>query len=404
MSEFIGNLSENSYKVFNLTKELIEGAQGKLLYNKYEKLISEVTPLDVMIGFDLLIKEDFEMNSVKIAVSKALNLFFKSLTSYPIPDYNNKSILFYLHKHNLKLQEKLKKLKILVKEVNHKQPIFNTEKLLFEIDELIKFTTHYHIKENILFPIIEKYFQYHGCLKIMWSIHDDIRKNLKTLQKLIESDDSNIEQFNTFIGKIFFDMHTLIFRENHILYPICYKYIDKSKLEFALIEAIDIGFHFINIDKSILKSIKLKEKTFDKIFDNLIDLDTGQLNVEQIKLIFNNLPVDITFVDENDTVRYFSTPKDRIFVRTKAIIGRKVQNCHPHESVHIVNKIIEAFKNGEKDNATFWIQMAGKFILIQYFAIRDDKGIYKGLIEVTQDITDIKKLEGEQRLLDWDNE
>ena len=113
------------------------------------------------------------------------------------------------------------------------------------------------------------------------------------------------------------------------------------------------------------------------------------------------MPVDITYVDEFNKVKFFSTPEKRIFRRTNSIIGREVKNCHPPESVHVVEQIVEAFRNGEKEKASFWIQMKGEFILIQYFAVRDEKGNYRGVVEVSQEITEIRSLEGEQRLLDW---
>jgi PAS domain S-box-containing protein len=132
-----------------------------------------------------------------------------------------------------------------------------------------------------------------------------------------------------------------------------------------------------------------------------VAFETGSLFEKEIEAIFNTLPVDITFVDRDDTVRYFSKAKDRIFLRTKAVIGRKVQQCHPQKSVHIVDQILEAFKNGSRDVAEFWINLQGKLIHIRYFAVRNETGDYLGCLEVTQDITNIKKIEGERRLLDW---
>ena len=117
--------------------------------------------------------------------------------------------------------------------------------------------------------------------------------------------------------------------------------------------------------------------------------------------MMENLPVDITYIDENDEVRYFSGVKHRIFPRSRSIIGRKVQNCHPPSSVHIVNEIVDAFRSGEREVAEFWIQMRGRFIHIRYFAMRDEHGIYRGTIEVSQDVTGIRELTGEQRLLEW---
>jgi len=123
--------------------------------------------------------------------------------------------------------------------------------------------------------------------------------------------------------------------------------------------------------------------------------------VEQLKLIFAHLPVDITYVDENDTVQFFSTPPDRIFPRTKAVIGRTVQNCHPHESIDIVNRIVDAFKNGEKDMAEFWFNMGPRMVLIQYYAVRSEEGEYRGVLEVSQEVSHIRELKGVKKLLDW---
>lgn len=125
------------------------------------------------------------------------------------------------------------------------------------------------------------------------------------------------------------------------------------------------------------------------------------LDLAQINLVFTHLPVDISLVDENDRVVYYSDCPDRIFPRSPAVIGRAVQNCHPADSVATVNRILDAFRNGEQKRAEFWITFGGRFILIQYFAVFDGKGSYRGCLEVSQDVTKIRQLEGEKRLLDW---
>jgi len=132
-----------------------------------------------------------------------------------------------------------------------------------------------------------------------------------------------------------------------------------------------------------------------------ISLETGGLTPEQLNIMLKHLPVDISFVDENDTVVYYSDSPDRIFKRVPAVIGRKVQNCHPPDSVHVVNRILDAFRKGEKSTAEFWIELGGRFILIRYFALRDAKGAYRGCLEVSQDATSIRALQGQRRLLDW---
>ncbi len=136
--------------------------------------------------------------------------------------------------------------------------------------------------------------------------------------------------------------------------------------------------------------------------DERIPLGVGALTVEQIDLMLKNLPVDISFVDENDELRYYSDTRERIFTRTPGVIGRKVQNCHPPKSVHIVQHIVDEFRKGTKDVAEFWIELGGKFVHIRYFAMRDSGGRYRGTLEVSQDVTSIRKLEGSKRLLDWE--
>jgi DUF438 domain-containing protein len=132
-----------------------------------------------------------------------------------------------------------------------------------------------------------------------------------------------------------------------------------------------------------------------------VDLGTGSLTPEQIVGIFRALPVDVSFVDDEDRMRFYSDNPDRIFVRTKAVLGRSVQDCHPAQSVHMVNRILEAFRKGEQEKAEFWIALKGRLIYIRYFPVRDPEGRYLGTVEVTQDITDVQKLTGEKRLLDW---
>jgi len=153
------------------------------------------------------------------------------------------------------------------------------------------------------------------------------------------------------------------------------------------------------IEKKVDESFESDFLSENKLESTLLNFDTGLMTLKQAILLLNNLPVDITMIDENDKVCFFSNPKERFFPRSKAIIGRTVQNCHPPESVHIVDELVQAFRDGSKDSEPFWIEMKGRFILIQYFALRDEIGVYKGCIEVSQDLTEIRQLTGEKRLM-----
>jgi len=148
------------------------------------------------------------------------------------------------------------------------------------------------------------------------------------------------------------------------------------------------------------KRVSIQEKTsIDMIEDGLIHLETGILSVKQLELMLNHLPVDITFIDKDDVVRYFSHGKERIFARTKAVIGRTVQNCHPPKSVHVVEKLLEEFKSGEKDCEDFWIKFKDKYVYIRYFAVRNEQNEYIGTLEFTQNIQPIQAIDGEKRIL-----
>jgi len=255
---------------------------------------------------------------------------------------------------------------------------------------------HYIKKENILFPYIEKAFPQYRCLQLMWSFHDDFRKSIKNLEQILRPDLPGKELLTKELGKLFFVVLPIIFREEQIVFPVAYRAIPAESWEEMMHQSGEIGWCYIDPPTTTSQTI-----ISDPDSGNRINLGSGSLTPEQLVLLFSNLPVDITFVDENDEVSFFSEVKERIFPRSKAIIGRKVQNCHPPESVHIVNEIVEAFRQGRKDSADFWIAFRGRFVLIRYFALRDAQGIYKGTIEVTQDVTGIRDLKGERRLLDW---
>ena len=204
----------------------------------------------------------------------------------------------------------------------------------------------------------------------------------------------------------------LIFLEEKILFPTAAKML--SEQEWAEIKkgGPDIGYAWVvpsNLwDAHLVKSGVVAgmpegaEKTKQPKHDGGIDLSRGALSREQLDLMLKNLPVDITFVDESDRVCYYSESKERIFPRSPAIIGRAVQNCHPPTSVYVVNDIIQSFRDKKRDVAEFWIQLQGGFIHIRYFPVYDGEGVYRGVIEVSQDVTGIRALEGERRILDWE--
>ncbi len=405
MSEFINNISLRRKELYNFSAGIINGGKRKIFIEKFQNAINNLTPADVVYVVHELIAEQFSVEKVKTHIGKILNIFYEPLKNYNriLPEKN--TFLYYLEQENRVAEKILSEIKALLKTLNKKETDFKNikNKLLKLFSEFSEFEKHYRKKENILFPYIEKKDNKYNCLKVMWSFHDEIRETLKEIISLIKNDNFNLREFNKQTGKFFFAVVPIIFREEYILHPFTLEILDDNDFNEMLIQSFEIGFAYIETPERPKNNISNEElkKNDLKTEEMFVNLKTGKLLPEQIILLINNLPVDITFVDENDVVKFFSNPKHRFFTRSKAIIGRTVQNCHPHESVHIVEEILQSFKNKEKDKARFWIQMKGRFILIEYYALYDDSGNYKGTIEVSQDITDIKMLEGEQRLLDW---
>jgi DUF438 domain-containing protein len=316
--------------------------------------------------------------------------------------------LVYLKKENRELERRLQNLKSWVKDFNNVDLDSSkvAEHLRIGIEDLMQMEKHYIRKENILFPYFEKEYPQYKCLGVMWSIHDDIRKRQKALLMALLEVNLDKKHINKLLGDLFFDMYAIIFREEYLLFPIAFNSINQDAWDDMLQQSEELGYAYIQAP-TVKKEKKVKaDKSFEsdflsdnKLENTLLNFDTGLMTLKQAILLLNNLPVDITMIDENDKVCFFSNPKERFFPRSKAIIGRTVQNCHPPESVHIVDELVRAFKDGSKDSEPFWIEMKGRFILIQYFALRDETGVYKGCIEVSQDLTDIRKLTGEKRLM-----
>lgn len=377
--------------------QLIKTGNARSFLQQNPNFIDTVIPSDFITLFDTLITEGHPVDALKTCSNKILNLFHRPITNFKRLEPAKDSYLALFEENNKAMEHRLNVISPVFKAFN--KDVENKalkKELSRQFKELQQFESYYVIKENILFPVIEGLWTDYRCLQLMWSFHDDIRRNIRQIIETLNKESIDLKEFNRWVGDVFFTMMSIKMREERIIFPYLLETLDENELNAKLAESSHMGLPYVKTQKEMLK------QPTESLTGGAADLDTGILGVEQIKLIFNHLPVDITYVDENDTVRYFSTPKQRIFPRTKAIIGRKVHNCHPPESVHVVEKIVDSFKNGEKDEASFWINLKGQKLLIRYFAVRDAEKHYKGVIEVSQEISAIQVLEGEKRLLDWD--
>jgi len=386
--------SEGTNRVNNLIKYvsgLINNEDGRELYLKYQHDIEQVTPYEVIEIEYRQLKKGVSVEILLPYVDKLMNVFSNSLLAYKWERPNEGTFLSYLIKENEQVLLKLENLKTYIK----KQDFNNNKKALLQlISELESFDDHYQKKENILFPYLEKKMEIFNGLKIMWELHIQTRQNYKTIKELLKTDVMDIKAINSKIGKLFFQIYGLVQKEDLILFPISTEIFTTDEFKDMLNQSYEYNFPFIEPPNIQVNKNKFNENLLYKT-------DTGTINSDQLMLVLNKLPVDITFIDEKDEVVFFNNTKDRIFQRSAAIIGRNVRNCHPPKSVHIVERILQSFKNNEKDLAQFWFTYNHKELLITYYALRDDKGEYKGTLEVSQDVTDIKKLKGEKRLIKW---
>ncbi len=398
MSEISNHKKERTEKLLDLFLRVIREELTAQTALNYEDVIKNTEPADVIAVVDELVKMQVPIPELKKGINKTLNLLSKTLQNFPYTPPARGSFFDWLIRNNEQIDLRLKAIRPLLKELNQNPEGTDVRsKLKNKLVDLQKIDMHYQIKENVFFPLVESVLPDYRCLQVMWSFHDDIRRNIKEVIKLLGNSSIDMSRVNRLSGDIFFNIYAIKFREERILFPVISAIIPENELNAVLPESIEIGFPFVQPEISGERQAPVSAREL-----NEVDLKTGSLTPEQIRLVFNHLPVDITYVDENNKVKFFSTPEKRIFRRTNSIIGRDVRNCHPQESVHVVEQIVEAFKNGEKDRASFWIRMKGEMILIQYFAIRDENGRYKGVVEVTQEISEIQTLEGERRLLEWE--
>ena len=389
-------MSDESVKVTRLT-EYVNGLKsnenGVELYAKYKSDIEDVKPQEAFEVFKILLDEGVKSNEILVFLDKVINAFYKSLSNHKWEMPKNDNFLKDMYLENEGLVKKTDEIKELIKEDNLKA---KKEKILVKITELEEFNDHYLKKENILFPYMEKSAPKFEGTKIMWSLHDVVRNLLKTTKDILKDENSTNQQVNLSIANLFFGILGVKKKEEMILFPAASEVLSERDWYEMHKQSLEYKFPFIIKDKKAEESHIIEE-----FKGGVFKTETGELTFDEIALIFNNLPVDMTFVDEFNKVRYFTKPKDRIFPRSPAVIGRNVNNCHPPESVHVVEEIIESFRAGKEDSAKFWINVKGKIVLIQYFALRDSLGSYKGVLEVSQDITEIKSLDGERRLLKW---
>ena len=393
-----------------IIKALHAGEDMAVLKQRFSELVKGVEASEIAKMEQALMDEGLPAEEIKRLCDVHVEIFKEALEEQDRPDPPLGHPIHTFMKENRASEKIMSETSMLLGRIGHppKPAAFseNSQALGAQIDRLSEIDTHYTRKENQLFPMLEAH-HFTGPSQVMWSIHDDIRASLKQAREAFARSDpeGTIAPLKEAIQAI----RDMIYKEEHILYPASLDMLTDQEWVKVKEGEADIGFAWVVPDtgwpEDIIKETEEAAPEPEAIVEDVagaLGLDTGRMTLEQINLMLTHLPVDLTFVDEKDRVAYYSEGPERIFPRSPAIIGREVRNCHPPKSVHLVNQILDAFKSGARDTAEFWIELGGKFIYIRYFAVRDASGYYKGCLEVSQDLTRIRKLEGQNRLLDWE--
>ncbi len=407
MSEFINNDSLRRKKLKKLIKELHAGATVDDVKERFREEFGEVSTTEISQMEQDLVAEGLPIEEVQKLCDVHASVFDGSIEDIH-PSKDNSEVkghpVYIFLLENEKIEEVIEK-EIMPYLETLKKGFDNTAVLMLRIgfERLSEIEIHYSRKENVLFPMLEK----HNITtppKVMWGIDDEIRKEIKEILTSLSQKTFDLKELLKKAEATAIKTKEMVFKENNILVPLMnttfslveWYNIDKAQREFGLClieEQADWDIKITESDKGE------KSEEVEGSQTGEIQFDAGSLVPKEINAIFNTIPLDMTFVDKNDKVKYFTQGKERIFDRPLTIIGREVSMCHPPSSVHIVEQIVADLRSGKKDHEDFWIKMGNMFVYIRYFAVRDNDGEFLGTLEVTQNIKPITELVGEKRLM-----
>ncbi|MEA3341203.1 MAG: DUF438 domain-containing protein, partial [Chloroflexota bacterium] len=403
MSEYIDNQTRRKEDLKRLLRQLHEGQTVDQVKGEFAALLEDVGAMDIAAIEQELVEEGMPVGEIKRLCDVHVVVFRESLETQEKPDTVPGHPVYTFLAENGAAGRLLDALEEAIGASEWEQA---GERLR----ELRQYELHYVRKENILFPFLEKH-NFSGPTAVMWAIHDDVRAGWKKLDELLAGDpdkESVIEVFDPLATAI----REMFYKEENILYPTALEKLNGEEWWQIRQQSPEAGYCYVQPgnqwppkETAMEAAWNLSQKPAASSAAGLLHLDTGTLTPQEVNRLLIHLPVDVTYVDADDTVRYFSQGRERIFPRSPAIVGRKVQKCHPPASLHRVQQILDDFRAGNSDEAEFWIQMGpaeggDQFIHIRYFAMRDEQGEYQGTLEVSQDVAHIRALEGERRLLD----
>lgn len=401
MSEYINNRQMRQKTIKDIIRQLHEGKTVDEVKSRFEEVFHGVSATEISEAEGALIAEGLPVEEVQKLCDVHAAVFKGSIEEIHQPEEPS---LIPGHPIHVLVRENKKISHILEKEI---RPFLSltalegagaVEQLKAGVEQLKDLSIHYKKKENLYFPYMEKY----GITappKVMWGVDDEIRAQVKAVAALLEGYSGEKETFIRKVQDMADKIEEMIFKEENIMVPMLMENLTQEEWKTIADGSGEIGYMIEHVPQWEPDEADKKEKVSIETEAGIVKLPSGEMKTEELTALLNTLPFDITFVGKDDKVKYFSEGKNRAFPRTRTILGRNVSNCHPPASVHIVEKIVEDFKNGIKDEEDFWIRMGKNYILIRYYAVRSETGEYLGVLEVTQDIDEIQNITGEKRLM-----
>ena len=424
MSEFIDNVSKRKQMLKEALQGLHEGRSVEEVREIFSDLVQIATYDDISEAEQMLINEGLPAAEIQKLCDLHVDVMRDSLDAQAKPESMAGHPVHTMRAENEVAGTMLKQMEGLLNVPGKASMSLFRDRL----EQLVTYDRHYLRKENLLFPFLERY-EFTGPSQVMWGIHDEVRAGWKALVEALEDLDqvsdwtAKLNEVNDIYVPMQHKITEMFYKEEKILIPTALDRLTQEDWSEIYRQESNLGYFVVrpgtewkpSAEKPAKPAAAPKAVPVSNVMPGVgvnIGLNTGVLTPKQLDLMLTNLPFDITFVDENDEVRYFTQGKDRIFPREAAIIGRKVQLCHPPQSMDKVQRILDDFRAGIRDVAEFWIKlnmpskdskgesMMGMFVHIRYYALRDASGTYQGTIEVSQDIAPLRALEGEKRLLD----
>ncbi|NLN69517.1 MAG: DUF438 domain-containing protein [Chloroflexi bacterium] len=405
MSESIKNASQRKDALKEVIQRLHAGETVEDLKKKFGHVLSGATASEIAEAERALISEGTTVAEIQRLCDLHVAVFQDALDQEPTPESLPGHPVFTFRIENeviMRLLEAMEETLTRWEDGDAKA----LDSLIKQAENLTAIEKHYSRKENILFPYLEKK-GFEGPSMVMWGVDNEIRAEIKQFQESILDPEPDLMEAAELFEVMSNDIIEMIYKEEKILFPAALDRLTDQEWAEIRDQEAEIGFLDIQVSDEWQPEVNIGAEPdaqpgaeLNVSAEALLPLSTGALTREQVNLMLTHLPIDVTFVDEHDRVRYFSQGPERIFDRSPAIIGREVTKCHPPQSVHKVTIILDDFRSGKRDVAEFWIPLGDQFIHIRYFALRDAQGTYKGTIEVSQNVTDIRALKGEKRLLD----